>query len=135
MSPTGKSLCRGKSVKSPNRCKKVSGCKVAAGKERTYCRKKHNVCRTKTRKVTKGKSLCKGKSVKNPNRCKKMTGCKVATGKERSFCRKKHNHCLSAKKEKSPESPSTRRQRRVDRLKKELQTNVRYRGRPVFFLN
>jgi hypothetical protein len=34
-----KSLCRGKSVKKPNRCKKVKGCKVASGKKRTYCRK------------------------------------------------------------------------------------------------
>jgi hypothetical protein len=34
-----KSLCRGKSVKNPNKCKKVKGCKVASGKKRTYCRK------------------------------------------------------------------------------------------------
>ena len=135
MTTTGKSLCRGKSVKNPNRCKKVTGCKVASGKERTYCRKKHNVCRTKTRKVTKGKSLCKGKSVKNPNRCKKMTGCKVATGKERSFCRKKHNHCLSAKKEKSPESPHTRKQKKMNRLRKQLSTDMSYRsfGRKRYF--
>ena len=129
MSPQGKSLCRGKSVKNPNRCKKVTGCKVAAGKERTYCRKRHNVCRTKTRKVTEGKSLCRGKSVKNPNRCKKVTGCKVAAGKERTFCRKRHNHCLSAKKEKTPETPRTRRDRRyknIDRELKKLRSKVRY---------
>jgi len=129
MSPKGKSLCRGKSVKNPNRCKKVTGCKVAAGKERTYCRKRHNVCRTKSRKDTKGKSLCSGKSVKNPNRCKKVTGCKVAAGKERSFCRKRHNHCRTAKKEKTPESPDTRRDRRyrnVDRELKKLRSKVRY---------
>ena len=35
-----KSLCRGKSVSNPNRCKKVKGCKVASGSKRTYCRKK-----------------------------------------------------------------------------------------------
>ena len=128
MSQKEKSLCRGKSVKNPNRCKKVTGCKVAAGKERTYCRKKHNLCRTKSRKVTKGKSLCKGKSVKNPNRCKKMTGCKVATGKERSFCRKKHNHCRTAKKEKSPESPHTRKQKKMNRLRKQLNTDMSYRS-------
>lgn len=34
------SLCRGKRIKNPNRCKKVKGCKVASGKKRTYCRKK-----------------------------------------------------------------------------------------------
>ena len=45
-----KSLCRGKSVKAPNRCKKVRGCKVAAGTKRTFCRKIRN-----TRKK-KGKS-------------------------------------------------------------------------------
>ncbi len=38
----GKSLCKGKSVKNPNRCKKIHGCKVAKGTKRTYCRKKHN---------------------------------------------------------------------------------------------
>lgn len=34
-----KSLCKGKSVKTPNRCKKVKGCKVANGTKRVYCRK------------------------------------------------------------------------------------------------
>jgi hypothetical protein len=38
----GKSLCKGKSVKNPNRCKKIHGCKVAKGTKRSYCRKKHN---------------------------------------------------------------------------------------------
>ena len=38
----GKSLCRGKSVVKPNKCKKVKGCKVAKGPKRTFCRKKHN---------------------------------------------------------------------------------------------
>ena len=33
------SLCKGKSVKSPNKCKKVKGCKVASGTKRVYCRK------------------------------------------------------------------------------------------------
>jgi hypothetical protein len=37
-----KNLCKGKSVKNPNRCKKISGCKVAKGTKRTFCRKKHN---------------------------------------------------------------------------------------------
>lgn len=44
------SLCKGKSVKAPNRCKKVRGCKVtnATEKRKSYCRKKRN-----TRKNTK----------------------------------------------------------------------------------
>lgn len=33
-----KSLCKGKRV-NPNKCKKLRGCKVASGKNRTYCRK------------------------------------------------------------------------------------------------
>ena len=37
-----KSLCRGKSVRRPNKCKKVRGCKVATGTKRAFCRKKHN---------------------------------------------------------------------------------------------
>ena len=41
-----KSLCRGKSIKKPNRCKKVKGCKVASGKKRTYCRKKDDTIYT-----------------------------------------------------------------------------------------
>lgn len=38
---TGKrSMCRGKSIRAPNKCKKVKHCKVASGKKRSYCRKK-----------------------------------------------------------------------------------------------
>ena len=44
-----RSLCKGKSVKKPNRCKKVRGCKVASGKKRTFCRKSKNIS-IKTRK-------------------------------------------------------------------------------------
>ncbi len=40
-----KNLCRRKSVKKPNKCKKVKGCKVAKGPKRTYCRKAHNKSR------------------------------------------------------------------------------------------
>lgn len=36
------SLCKGKSVKNPNKCKKIASCKVAKGTKRTFCRKKHN---------------------------------------------------------------------------------------------
>ena len=36
------SLCRKKSVKNPNKCKKVKGCKVASGKKRSFCRKAKN---------------------------------------------------------------------------------------------
>lgn len=37
-----KNLCRKKSVKKPNKCKKVKGCKVASGKRRSFCRKAKN---------------------------------------------------------------------------------------------
>jgi hypothetical protein len=37
---TKRSLCRGKSVSKPNRCKKIKSCKVASGTKRSYCRKK-----------------------------------------------------------------------------------------------
>ena len=51
------SLCRKKSVKKPNRCKKVRGCKVASGPKRTFCRKAKNKRRKgaapKTRRVRK----------------------------------------------------------------------------------
>ena len=128
MTAKGESLCRGKSVEKPNRCKKVTGCKVASGPELTYCRKKHNVCRNKSMTARKGPSLCRGKSVKNPNRCKKVTGCKVAAGKTRSFCRKRHNVCRkTAKNTKTPESPNTRKQKKMDRLRKELRSDVRYK--------
>lgn len=33
-----KSLCQGKSVSKPNRCKKVRGGKVARGPKRAFCR-------------------------------------------------------------------------------------------------
>ena len=46
----GASLCKGKSVKNPNRCKKVHGCKVAQGTKRSFCRKAHN--KTMKRKMT-----------------------------------------------------------------------------------
>lgn len=34
-----KSMCRGKRVV-PNKCKRITHCKVARGPKRTYCRKK-----------------------------------------------------------------------------------------------
>ena len=40
--PRSTNLCRRKSVKNPNKCKKVKGCKVAKGPKRTYCRKPQN---------------------------------------------------------------------------------------------
>lgn len=46
-------LCKGKRTSNPNRCKKVSGCKVASGTKRTYCRKKHNKNTTAKRKTAK----------------------------------------------------------------------------------
>ena len=52
MTAKGHSLCKGKSVKNPNRCKKVHGCKVAKGTKRSYCRKKHNRTQKKRRSPT-----------------------------------------------------------------------------------
>lgn len=49
----GKSLCKRKSVKKPNKCKKVRGCKVATGKKRSFCRKSHN--KTVKKKMNKTK--------------------------------------------------------------------------------
>lgn len=37
-----KNLCHKKSVKKPNKCKKVKGCKPAIGPKRTFCRKSKN---------------------------------------------------------------------------------------------
>ena len=51
------SICRGKRTSNPNKCKKISSCKVASGKKRTFCRKKHNktkyirhICKNTTNK-------------------------------------------------------------------------------------
>ena len=38
-----RSLCRGKRIRAPNKCKKVKNCKIASGKQRTYCRKKRAI--------------------------------------------------------------------------------------------
>lgn len=51
-----KSLCKGKRVKTPNRCKKIRGCKVAAGPKRTFCRKSRNKRKNKTNKTRKIKN-------------------------------------------------------------------------------
>lgn len=53
-----KNLCLGKRVKTPNKCKKVKGCKVATGAKRTFCRKAKNASkknRTKKNKTQKKK--------------------------------------------------------------------------------
>ncbi len=47
------SLCKGKRISQPNRCKKVTGCKVAKGTQRTFCRKKHNKNRKTAKKQMK----------------------------------------------------------------------------------
>ena len=42
------SICRGISVKNPNKCKKMKACSIANGKKRTYCRKiKNNITKKK----------------------------------------------------------------------------------------
>ena len=35
-----RSMCRGKRIANPNKCKKIKQCKTARGKKRSYCRKK-----------------------------------------------------------------------------------------------
>ena len=40
-----RSLCRGKRVRTPNKCGKIRGCKVASGTKRSFCRKKRNATR------------------------------------------------------------------------------------------
>lgn len=47
-----KSMCKGKRTSKPNKCKKLKGCKVASGKKRTFCRKKHNKGTKKAKKQT-----------------------------------------------------------------------------------
>lgn len=39
---SSKSLCKGKQIYAPNKCKKLRGCKVASGKKRSFCRKSKN---------------------------------------------------------------------------------------------
>lgn len=34
-----RSMCKGKKISKPNRCKRVKNCNVASGKKRSYCRK------------------------------------------------------------------------------------------------
>lgn len=45
-----RSLCRGKSIRAPNKCKKFRNCKVASGKVRSYCRKKKATRYTKRKR-------------------------------------------------------------------------------------
>lgn len=51
------SLCKGKQVQKPNKCVKVSGCKVAKGTKRTFCRKKHNVRKNAAAKTQKKRGV------------------------------------------------------------------------------
>jgi len=54
------SICKGVRTSTPNRCKKVRGCKVATGTKRTYCRKAHN-------KNNRNKTVKKRKTAKRVN--------------------------------------------------------------------
>jgi hypothetical protein len=45
-----KNLCLGKKTATPNKCKKVKGCKVAKGTKRTFCRKIKNKRKNTTKK-------------------------------------------------------------------------------------
>ena len=42
------SICKGKSIKNPNRCRKYKTCKVVRGRKRSYCRKNKNTRKTNT---------------------------------------------------------------------------------------
>ena len=73
------SLCKGKQVQKPNKCVKVSGCKVAKGTKRTFCRKKHNLrknaaAKTQKKRRLQGKELAqlKGMSKKTEHALKKL---------------------------------------------------------------
>jgi hypothetical protein len=86
---------------SPSACTAKSGCKIARGTKRTFCRSEGNrkKQREKTRSVTQKASKkpaqaqaqvkgCKGLS---PSVCQAKTGCKVARGAKRTFCRNATN--------------------------------------------
>lgn len=71
------SLCKGKQVQKPNKCVKVSGCKVAKGTKRTFCRKKHNLRKNAAAKTQKKRGLkeltqLKGMSKKTERALKKL---------------------------------------------------------------
>jgi len=63
-----KSLCKGKGITS---CRRVSGCKVASGRKRSFCRKAHNVhTRRFRRKLTGGSCGVTHKGGKKTRRTK-----------------------------------------------------------------
>lgn len=77
MVKTNTSLCKGKQVQKPNKCVKVSGCKVAKGTKRTFCRKKHNLRKNAAAKTQKKRGLkelaqLKGMSKKTERALKKL---------------------------------------------------------------
>ena len=77
MLKTNTSLCKGKQVQKPNKCVKVSGCKVAKGTKRTFCRKKHNLRKNAAAKTQKKRGLkelaqLKGMSKKTERALKKL---------------------------------------------------------------
>jgi len=75
------SLCKGKRVANPNKCKKLSACKVASGKKRSFCRTKRNknhkgnsktVKRTKKRTRLSESNRLKGHTRKQVKAFKKL---------------------------------------------------------------
>lgn len=75
------SLCKGKRVANPNKCKKISACKVASGKKRSFCRTKRNknnkgksktVKRTKKRTRLSESNKLKGYTRKQVRELKKL---------------------------------------------------------------
>ena len=71
------SICKGKLTSKPNRCKKLTGCKVANGPKRTFCRKKHNknsktVKKRKTNKRRTESERLRGISLKTARTLRKL---------------------------------------------------------------
>lgn len=72
------SSCVGKRART---CGRTTGCKLASGKKRQFCRTSKNI-------KTGNASTCRGKRART---CGRTTGCKLASGKKRQFCRTKKN--------------------------------------------
>lgn len=72
-----KNLCTRKRTKKPNKCKKISGCKVASGPKRSFCRKSKNKTK-KTRKIRARVKSLKGGKKRSKKSKRKMTRRKKA---------------------------------------------------------
>ena len=90
------SRCVGKSASA---CRRAAGCKVAKGKDRTYCRSKKNVHtrrhglrslkqRLESYRRHRRYSRCAGKKI---TQCRSSKRCVVASGAKGKYCRKATN--------------------------------------------